>query len=197
MGERKHRPTGRKTRLTPEVQQGLCAAVALGVPLTYACDLVGVPYTTVSEWVARGEGRHPTRNRTRPYAEFAAALNKARAEDVVRRVARINNAACGGAVLSRRTTRTTTEGQTTTVVEERYAPPRWQADAWHLERRYPQEFGRRRPDSYSAEDIAELGFQVGRLALEFIPAERRAEFSARVREVVQSLKGQAARKGKA
>jgi hypothetical protein len=29
------------------------------------------------------------------------------------------------------------------ITEVRYQPPDWRADAWHLERRYPKQWGRR------------------------------------------------------
>jgi hypothetical protein len=65
---------------------------------------------------------------------------RTRAQDIARRVARIDQAAQGGAVLSEHTT-TYPNGRV--VKEVRYAAPDWRADAWHLERRYPEAWGRK------------------------------------------------------
>ena len=52
---------GRPTRLTPAIQDALCQAVRTGLSLNEAAVLVGLDPTTARQWVARGEGRHPTR----------------------------------------------------------------------------------------------------------------------------------------
>ena len=134
---------GRPTDLTPELQQVLCDAVRLGVPLSHACASAEIGLSTVKEWVERGEGTHVTRKATPLYASFAAALKKARADDQARRLARIEQAARGGAVVRCKTTTTTKrDGSTVTVVEETRSEPCWTADAWHLERSDPENWGR-------------------------------------------------------
>src|SRR6188474_3390188 len=120
----------RPTKLTAELAAALADAVRLGLPLSLACERAGVGVSTVEDWIARGEGRHKSRQSAPLYAEFAAALKRARAEDQARRIARIEKAAKGGAVTFRRTT---TKRDGSVVTEERFAEPQWTADAWHLE----------------------------------------------------------------
>jgi len=133
------RQNGRVTKLTQEIQQAIVNAVGAGVSLVEAAQFAGIARATVLEWVNRGAGEHP-RPATEPYKGFHAAVQKAIATDTVRRVARIEQAGRGGAVVYRKTT---THRDGSTSVEERIAPPDWQADAWHLERSKPDQWGRK------------------------------------------------------
>jgi hypothetical protein len=130
---------GRVSKLTPQVHASIVRAVTVGVPLGQAAQLAGIDHATALEWVARGEGRHS--RATRPiYAEFAEAIARAKATDEARRLARLELAGRGGAVLHEKTT-TFADGRV--VVEKQFAPPDWRCDAFVLERRYPERWGRR------------------------------------------------------
>ena len=121
------------------LEAALVNAVTIGVPLRAAGELASVPYDTVLRWMQRGEGRHPTRRATAPYVQFVQAIKKAQAADQARRIARIEQAARGGHIREEHTrTIDHKDGTTTTVREVRYAPPQWQADAWHLDARTPR-----------------------------------------------------------
>jgi hypothetical protein len=72
------------------------------------------------EWLRRGEGRDPVRPPTPAYANFAAAITHAKAADEVRRIARIDAAAQGGATIHEKTT-TYPDGRT--IVERQVTPP--------------------------------------------------------------------------
>ena len=104
----------RRTSLTPAVSKALCDAMRTGLCLSHAAALVGVSPATVREWIRRGEGTDD-RPEAEPYATFATATGKARAEGDVAMVAVINSAAEDG---------------------------QWRAAAWLLERRNPQQWGR-------------------------------------------------------
>ena len=107
--------------------------------LSRAAELVGVDGTTAREWLARGEGRDE--RPTKPiYVAFASAIQHARAQDEQRRVKRIEQAAAGGTVVYEKIT-SYPDGRE--VREVRRTPPEWQADAWHLERSKPEEWGRK------------------------------------------------------
>ena len=129
----------RRTKLTPQIQQAMANAITVGVPFKDACQLSGIGEETGAEWVARGEGRH-RRPCTPLYAGFAVAITQARAQDLARRVARIHKAGEGGTVVERTTT-TYPDGRV--ITKERYAEPKWEADAWHLERTRPEQWGRK------------------------------------------------------
>ncbi len=60
--------------------------------------------------------RQKANENVEPYASFWLRVNEAESEAIMRRLARIENAGKDGS---------------------------WQADAWYLERKYPEKFGRR------------------------------------------------------
>jgi hypothetical protein len=130
---------GRISKLTPAVSTAITQAVALGVPLSAAAAYAGIDKRTALEWIARGEERHQRASRD-IYAEFAHSLMRAGSADQMRRVARIELAAKGGAVVSRKTT-TYPDGRV--VVTEEYSAPDWRADAFHLERLYSESWGKK------------------------------------------------------
>lgn len=104
----------RRTSLTPAVSKALCDAMRTGLCLSHAAALVGISPATVREWIRRGEGTDD-RPDAEPFATFATAMRKARADGDVAMVAVINSAAEDG---------------------------QWRAAAWMLERRNPQQWGR-------------------------------------------------------
>lgn len=105
---------GRRTKLTPELQEALCEYLRQGLYLQTACALVGVDLATVDQWRQRGEGTEPTRPGSPLYVAFVEAVDKAKAEAVKHDVGVIREAS-----------RTS-----------------WQASAWHLERTNPSLYGR-------------------------------------------------------
>jgi hypothetical protein len=136
---------GQRTKLTPAVQTAICDAVAAGIPYVQAALHVGIRQSTALQWLQRGEGTH-VRPARKVFVEFVEAVARAKAQDMARRVARINQAGQGGAVLFEKVIETVDkDGRVTKrVIAQRKAPPDWRADAWHLERAYAREFGDRR-----------------------------------------------------
>ena len=112
------RPSGRHSKATPAICQAIAQAIERGANIEAAAVAAGVAHSTVCEWLARGEGRHP-RPSTPDLEAFAAAVRKAEAAFECALVARINEAA-------------TDDGGRD-----------WRAAAWLLERRFPDRWGRR------------------------------------------------------
>ena len=137
--------TGRRTKLTPEVQQTITNAMEAGTPFEIACRLAGVSPTTGHDWRQRGSGTHPRRQTATLYVEFVEAIARARAQDEARRIARIAQAGEGGTVTYERTVEKLNKaGEVVArITKVQYAAPDWRADAWHLERAYPNQWGRR------------------------------------------------------
>lgn len=106
---------GRSPNLTPDLQNKLVSVIAAGNYDDVACAHCGISDTVFYEWIQRGEGRHPTRNKTPLYAEFAEAIKKARADSEVVAVLSVRNA----------------------------FSKNWQAAMTFLERRRPDRWGRR------------------------------------------------------
>lgn len=130
----------RPTTLTPAIAQAVVTAVKAGATVVTAAQYAGIAKATVLAWLQRGEGTHRSRGQTKLYVDFVDAIRKAQAEDEIRRLARIEQAGRGGAVLSEKTL-TYRDGRV--LVERHYAQPAWQADAWYLERTRPDQYGRR------------------------------------------------------
>ena len=101
----------RQSKLTPETQEKIVNAIADGNYLETAAALGGVTYTTLWNWMKKGESAS-----SGIYLEFFEAVKRAEAEAESLRVSRIDKAGMEG---------------------------NWQADAWYLERRYPDRWGRR------------------------------------------------------
>jgi len=133
------RKTGRQSKLTPDVHAAVVNAVHLGVPVVSAGESAGIAKPTLLEWIARGQARHQ-RPSTKRFADFADVIEKAQAEDEVRRIARLEQAARGGQIVFEKTT-TYPDGRV--VHEVRRTRPEWTTDAWVLERSRPEAWGRK------------------------------------------------------
>lgn len=79
----KRRKNGRATVLSAKVSGIICENVRRGNFLNASASAAGISYATVNEWRKRGEGRHPTREKTSHTAKFAKALREA--EDYLQR----------------------------------------------------------------------------------------------------------------
>jgi hypothetical protein len=101
---------GRPTSLTPEVQARIVEAVAAGNTRHDAAEYAGVGRSTFLAWLARGRKKNGRNGR--PYRDLLDAVKKAEAGAVVRNVAIIQKA----------------------------AQKTWQAAAWWLERKNPQDW---------------------------------------------------------
>ncbi len=81
-GHRARRQRGRPTgsvKLTPELHRMIVSYIEAGAWDYVAAEAAGVPARTFRDWMARGEGRHPTRRRTGELSSFAHDVAEARA----------------------------------------------------------------------------------------------------------------------
>ena len=101
---------GAPTKLTEETAKIILEVIGQGAYLRTACQAAGISEDSLILWRKKGEAGEE------PYHGFSVALKQAEANNVTRRLARIEAAAIEG---------------------------NWTADAWYLERRYPDEWGRR------------------------------------------------------
>jgi transposase len=116
---------GRPTKLTPETQARVCDALRLGATYELAAQYGGIAYNTFNEWRKRGESELDRMAKARkntdarpsecPFVEFYEATKDAESTAAIGWLAKIEKAASDGA---------------------------WQAAAWKLERRYPNDYGR-------------------------------------------------------
>jgi transposase len=118
---------GRPTKLTPETVKKLCVAIQQGATYALACKYAGISYDTFNDWKRRGAEEEARRQNPRvqegtaawtegeEFIQFLQAIQKAEGDAALGWLLKIELAATAG---------------------------HWQAAAWKLERRYPQEYGR-------------------------------------------------------
>ncbi len=103
-------PSGRNSLLTPALQAQICDSVRAGNWLETAAHAVAVTPESISHWKLRGHQDLSDGRGNSIYARFVQALTRAEADAEAASVARIRKA-----------------GQKD-----------WRAEAWYLERRYPE-----------------------------------------------------------
>jgi len=109
---------GRKTRLTEDLIDDICIWVAANNRPVVAAAKAGVPERTFYEWKKKGAEQEEG-----IYREFVDRLDRSLAEGEATAVGIIKIAAGGNSDLK--------------------IKPQWQAAAWLLERRMPNEYGQR------------------------------------------------------
>lgn len=133
---------GRPDKLTDEVLQQMVAFLSVGATMGGACDYVGIAELTFRRWLKRG-ARDKAAGKKSRYARFHAAIKRAIATVEAGFAGTIAEAAKG------RPARLGKGRGGKEVVLEPGMAPQWQAAAWWLERRKPQDYARR---TYRIED---------------------------------------------
>lgn len=120
---------GRPSKLTPKTVKTICDNIELGVPYEYACIAAGIHYTTMRDWINKGEDElarvasNPAfsiRKEYQKYIDFSNAIKEAEAAGIAYNLKCIKKAASG----------------------DEDNRPQWQAGAWLLERRHPEQFAK-------------------------------------------------------
>lgn len=108
----------RTSKLTSELIEQICAFIENGNTNKDACYMVGISEATLYNWIAKASKLKKQTPDNAIYFELLESLKRAEARFRAYHISVINNA-------SRRN---------------------WQASAWMLERRYPNEYGRKVTD---------------------------------------------------
>lgn len=118
------KPSGRTSKLNPELTGVFLGVIRAGNTLDVACRSIGVDKSTVHRWIEKGKVQERGQ-----YREFYLAYHKARVEMEKIAVLAIRNRAANS--------------------EKEDA---WKAAAWYLEHRYPDRWGRRYAKDQAAPD---------------------------------------------
>jgi len=159
---------GRPTKLTPAMHKLIVEAIKNGVPYAKASSLAGISEHTIYHWKRRGKelSESGAVNKSQmKYLKFFNAVKKAEAEYILQALVLIHRAASGGDIIKetrrtygniKRADGSIQQVLKTEVITEKPSIPQWQAAAWLLERRHPEEFGRRRPPANDTfDDVAD------------------------------------------
>lgn len=120
----------RPTKLTPSTCKTICDNITIGMPYEFACTAAGISYNTMRNWIIRAEEelkrvadnpRASVRKSEEPYIEFFNAIKESEAKGIRNNLALITKAAKG----------------------DDDNRPQWQASAWILERRHPDQFAKK------------------------------------------------------
>lgn len=155
-------PPGRLTKHTGETERKLFDALRNGNTRRTSCALAGISEDSLARYMASS-------------ADFAEGIRVAEAEAEAERVNRIGFAGMGGFV-TKRTTVTVQhpDGSIQQTVTEERSRPEWNADAWFLERKNPDDWGRR--DRVTIDVVArEVERLAGKLGLDPAEIMREAE----------------------
>lgn len=109
---------GRKSKLTPELQEKICKYIENGYTVEQACALSGISESTYYDWKKRGK-----KAKSGKFSDFLEAVKKAEKIAESKYLAIITRAAVGD--------------------PEKKVKGDWKAAAWYLERRNPKQFARR------------------------------------------------------
>ena len=115
---------GRKSKLTPELQEEIINRVKMGATYKYATIAAGIDESTFYSWINKGER---DKHKDSKYAEFLKCLKKAKAELFCAHTANITKQALG---------RFDKDGHLIVA-------PNWVASMTYLERQHSDEFGRK------------------------------------------------------
>jgi hypothetical protein len=125
----------RRSKMTPEVKTKILNVLKGGGTECAAYTSAGICEATFYRWLQLGEQAKAPR-----YRKFLEEVRRAQQDAVIRNVTIVQKAAMGGEVLER-TRITHPDGR---VVEtEKKSAPNVQAAEWWLERKFPNDWGRR------------------------------------------------------
>jgi hypothetical protein len=160
----KKKKRGRPEKISPEIQELFCSALAAGNYLHTAAAYAGISRDTLNRWLklgrrsaaakkrpyraayVDGSGRLVPEQKGCRYRAFSDAVTKAMATAEVGHVSNVLAAAKGRP--GQPAQKEVIDGKTGQVIVPARAAvselqPQWQASAWWLERTRPQKFGRR------------------------------------------------------
>jgi hypothetical protein len=127
--------TGRPTKFNAQLAAQILVALKAGITRDVAIAAAGIARSTFYAWLDRGKNAS-----CGELSDFSDAIRQAEAEAAIRNITIIQKAALGGELLEKSTV---TKPNGTVVVTEKWTAPDWRAAVWWLERKFPDEWGRK------------------------------------------------------
>lgn len=151
----------RRISLTDEVEDRILQQVKAGVPNKTAALVAGVSEETFYRWIRIGESSEPPPKTSDTLFErcqqFRQRLREAQATAHALFVSRLAKASVGGDWLEEERIVTKADGSVERVVTRKQLPPNANATMFMLERRFPDEWGRRAITAGDDEEAPMIG----------------------------------------
>jgi transposase len=128
-----------RTKLTPEITDKLCRAIRMGITNEDAASMANIGRSTFYRWKQRGKAA-----KSGAYRDFWDHIKRAEVECKAILLKRVHDAASGNQEIVETREVVRDGGVVEVITTTKRLPPAWQAAAWILERKFPDEFGRNR-----------------------------------------------------
>jgi len=130
--------TGRKSKLDDQMIEDICDGIRAGLTQEQAAIQAGIHEATFYRWVKLGQ-----KAKAGMFCKFFQSLKKAQVEARQTHLGRISKASEGNQLVHERRVKKDAAGNIVEItLVSKVLPPQWQASAWILERRFPDEFGK-------------------------------------------------------
>ena len=136
---RQYNRGGRPTKLTPEVADVVVEGISLGLSYRKAAEAAGISERTLHTWRKRGS-ESKRKNR---FSQFHQRIEEAEAKTAIKMGQAIVRSVLEPSIEVKKHTKKLPGGGELVEVYETHRPPNAKYAAWWLERRMPEQFGRR------------------------------------------------------
>ena len=164
------KPRGRPTKLTPAVASRIVGGIALGLSYKDAAMAGGVHEKTLELWRKRG-AREPNSNSI--YARFIGRIDRAAESTAIAYLKAVRKSILESPVKVREHIKKDESGKVIlTEIYRETLPPDIKGAMWWLERRFPEQFGRRDQMEYTGKvDVQATQTQERKLTIELVKSD--------------------------
>ena len=163
------RPRGRPTKLTVSVSARIVKAVALGLSYRDAATAGGVHEKTLESWRARGAREL---NSNSIYARFIGRIDRAAEKTAIAYLEAVRKSILESPVKVREHIKKDESGKVIlTEIHRETLPPDIKGAMWWLERRFPEQFGRREQMEHTGKVKVQSTPQARKLTIELVKSD--------------------------